>query len=655
MSHLPTNAAVENASLLAQQTPGTVVFHGRYKHSNSGREIRESSELWLKRTEEGVLTALAVVPFMNSTEIAACDKAGRFTSHETLSRASGGHPAMQVKLEFEDGQALLTRRGLRQDCDRKTLVVPSGASFDPNSRPDAYCAANILLRAFPAKAGKAEEFRVFDWDNSGDGLADYLIRVEHIGKERVEVPAGVFEANHWVLTQKTSADTWFKKRAGHTTDFWVLDNNVIVRIRRNREPYEVALLDYTAPEKLPGQVSGPSIGTTAAPANSAAGNLGKYASEWAAFVREVDQSYPFFELKGIRRDWAQAKARLSEEVKTCAFDGKFLWIVSEAIRCLRDAHMGVRPAKDPVFDWPKRYYPGVSFMPATKGRVVVMGSEAYTDVLKTGTVVTKIDGQDARAVLEEKAMEAWGAESPYPVFVSSPQRARLFAYRWPLISSSNRTHTLHYLSGGEERELRMSCDVEPRGWPHTYNMPTGLSRSGSLSCTRLASGAGYIYLRSVGDETAAGLRKALEAHPNAKGWIVDLRGNGGGGYDTNLLAQLKAMPRPVVALVDAGCISAGETLARDLVELAGAHLMGARTAGASSSKREWQFPSGFGSVTFSTRSRWRSDGQPIEFNGIVPDEEIEALPEEVARGLNSEILRAEEYLGKLKAENRKLK
>jgi hypothetical protein len=48
----------------------------------------------------------------------------------------------------------------------------------------------------------------------------------------------------------------------------------------------------------------------------------------------------------------------------------------------------------------------------------------------------------------------------------------------------------------------------------------------------------------------------------------------------------------------------------------------------------------------STRSRWRNDGKPIEFNGIQPDEEIEAVPEEVAQGINSEIRRGEEYLAR---------
>jgi C-terminal processing protease CtpA/Prc len=284
-------------------------------------------------------------------------------------------------------------------------------------------------------------------------------------------------------------------------------------------------------------------------------------------------------------------------------------------------------------------------MPATQNRVVVMSAEAHAEILTPGTVITKIDGREARAVLEEKAKVAWSADSPYWAPVSSPQRARLIAYRWPLIASSNRTHTLHYQSDGSEQALRVTCEIEPRGWPHTYNLPANLTRADrSLSYTQLPSGTGFLYLRSVGEATAEAMRQAVAAYPNAKGWIIDLRGNGGGGYDTNLLAQLKALPRPVAVLIDAGCISAGETLARDLAQLAGARLMGSRTAGASSAKRQWQFPSGLASVTFSTRSRWRSDGQPIEFNGITPDEEIEAVPEEVAQGRNSEILRAEEYL-----------
>lgn len=110
--------------------------------------------------------------------------------------------------------------------------------------------ANILLRAFALGERETKDFYVYDWDNNGEGFVNYTIRVRHAGREKVQVPAGTFEANHLVLTQMSSADTWFKKRAGDVTEFWVLDNHAIVRVLRHREPYEMTLLDYTVPEKL---------------------------------------------------------------------------------------------------------------------------------------------------------------------------------------------------------------------------------------------------------------------------------------------------------------------------------------------------------------------------------------------------------------------
>jgi hypothetical protein len=624
--------------------PGVLVFHGRYQHRNTGRAIEQPSVLWVKQTPDGAITARAEAPFMNATEITWGDAQHRIVRSQMGSPASGNRPVYRAEFEFAPGRALFTRRGGRQDLDRQELKVPVGAWFDPNARPDAYCAANVLLRAFAVKQDEAKEFRVFDMDNAGEALADYTIRMQNVGPEPVEVPAGTFAANHYVLTQVTSADTWFKKRAGHVTDFWVLDNHVIVRIVRHREPYEVALLDYTVPAKLPGHLAA-AVAKPAAPENPRLTNaLAASAADLAAFFKEVDANYPFFELKGIRADWQQTKAHLSEQVKTCSSASEFLGLVTEAIACLRDAHMGLSNAQAPLPAWPKRYYAGVSFLPATSNRVVVMSViDTLAGQLKPGAVVAQIDGREARSVLEEQAKANWSAENPY--LVSSPQRARLFAYRFPMAGPRGQTHTMRFQAEGREQELRVAGTIEARGWPHTYNQPTNLTRADpTLGYTKLGSGAGYMYLRNVDTETAAGMGQALAAHPDAKGWIVDLRGNGGGGYDNALLDRLKTIPPPVAVLIDAGCISAGETLARDLAQLARARLLGSRTAGASSSKRQWTFPSGIASIMLSTRSRWRSDGQPIEFNGIQPDVETEAVPEEVAQGLNSEILRAQEWL-----------
>ena len=97
-----------------------------------------------------------------------------------------------------------------------------------------------------------------------------------------------------------------------------------------------------------------------------------YASDLAAFFDEVDKSYPFFELKGIGDDWAATKKRLAAKVRTCRSDEAFLGLVVEAIRCLRDSHMWVRSEKAKAPPPPKQYYSGISFLPATENRVVVL-------------------------------------------------------------------------------------------------------------------------------------------------------------------------------------------------------------------------------------------------------------------------------------------
>ena len=241
-----SNAPMPRADELA----GKLVFHGHYRHRSRGREFESPSELWVKASADGSLNALADVPFMKSSDLASGDSENQLISYRSGSNPSGNRKGFSISLKLADGKVFLTRRGVRASCDNKEIEVPKGAWFDPNSRPDSYCAANILLRAFALSEGQTKEFHVYDWDNQGEGFADYNIRVAHKGKEKVQVPAGTFEANHLVLTQTSSGDTWFKKRAGHITEFWVLDNHVIIRVLRHREPYEMVLLDYDIPEKL---------------------------------------------------------------------------------------------------------------------------------------------------------------------------------------------------------------------------------------------------------------------------------------------------------------------------------------------------------------------------------------------------------------------
>jgi len=366
-----------------------------------------------------------------------------------------------------------------------------------------------------------------------------------------------------------------------------------------------------------------------------------YEEDMVAFVQQVDAACPFLELKGITQDWERAKPELLQRARECTSDEEFLQIVIDAIRVLRDGHLGFVETKVELPPWPERYFPGLNLLPAADERVVVMYAPRHLAMLTTGTVVTKIDGVDARRFLEQRSAEAWEAGG----FFSSPQRARMFEYRLALRGAQGQEHTIGYLNEGEEHSVTVACERTARGWPHTYNLPSDLKQVGrSFFYTKLADEVGYMVLRRVDPSIPEGIDEALRAHPKLRGWIVDMRGNGGGGYDRDLIDKIKRFPRPVAVLIDAGCISAGETLARDFRRYAGARLFGARSGGSSSSKKTWSFPSGLASIRFPVRTRWRSDGEPIEFNGIDPDVEVEAVPEELQAGHNSAIVRGQEYV-----------
>jgi hypothetical protein len=383
----------------------------------------------------------------------------------------------------------------------------------------------------------------------------------------------------------------------------------------------------------------------ASPANAQSDFKKSYVSDMKAFVDHAQANYPFFDLKGIRKDWKATSKRLEKAAKKCKNDADFMNLVDEGVACLRDAHMYVTETKVKMPRRESSFFTGVSFMPATEDRVVIMFPPSGKGAsLKTGQVVLTINGKDARKVLEERAEETWEKGGSF----SSLQRARFFEYRYGLSGESGDKFTLVCLDGKKKKTYKLSCRAEKSGWPHTYNLPKDLKQVGkSFYYSKLESGVGYMYLRRVDSSITEGMTEALANMTDVSGWIVDMRGNSGGGYNSDLTDQIKAIKDaelPVAVITDAGCISAGETLARDFVNIAEAQIFGTVSAGSSSSKKNWTFPSGIATVKFSTRSRSGLDGKVIEFYGITPHEITEVVPEEALAGENSSIKRAEEYL-----------
>jgi len=241
----------EPAPELLEQASGTITLNALYRHKSRGHVIDVPEHRWVKTGPDGSITTVCNLPFMQSTYLAAGGPQG-FQLYEIHRDRPAEDPDYHLVMDFEPGQAIVSRTGIREDWDKKVFEVPPGAVFDPNTRPDPYCALQVFERAFTVAGGQSIEVDAYDWDNTGDGLAFYKLEVKNVGYEEVTAPCGRFEATHVVIQQLTSADTWFKKRAGHVTDVWLLADGTIVRVLRHREPYEIELLAFSAPETLPG-------------------------------------------------------------------------------------------------------------------------------------------------------------------------------------------------------------------------------------------------------------------------------------------------------------------------------------------------------------------------------------------------------------------
>ncbi len=369
-----------------------------------------------------------------------------------------------------------------------------------------------------------------------------------------------------------------------------------------------------------------------------------YQKDLGAFFKEIKANYPFFEVKGIHKDWQARKKALLKRVRSCKTDADFIAIATDSLKGLRDGHARFTEIRPKLEEREPEHSPGLVFLPASGDRVVIAATTRELErKLPRGTVVERIDGKKARTFLDGRGQQAWKDGG----FFSSPQRARFFEYRLALAGKRGAKHILDVRAGKKKRKVTVRAQHAVKGWLHLYNPPAGLQQSAKSAWhVELEGETGYIWLRRMDNTAEDGVRKAIEAHQGMKGWIVDLRGNTGGGYDRSLKTLIKKLGRKVAVIIDAGSVSAAETFSRDLVNVCKARVFGARTAGSSSSKKVWRFPSGIASIRYSVRSRSGVGGQPIEFHGIEPDVELEADPEDVAAGRNTEIVAALAWLKK---------
>jgi carboxyl-terminal processing protease len=185
---------------------------------------------------------------------------------------------------------------------------------------------------------------------------------------------------------------------------------------------------------------------------------------------------------------------------------------------------------------------------------------------------------------------------------------------------------------------------------------------------------GYIRIRTFSDDrpiaefVAEALRNGNAR--GAQGWILDLRGNGGGllrhiqqtaglwlgnkpiGIEidrqrrrTTLTAEGRPLSvnQPLVVLVDRESSSGAEILAAALREHGVAHLVGTTTAGSVGVAQSLDLPDG-SSVQLTVRRFLSSTGAPIDRVGVAPDEFVELTEQDLANGDDPQLERAAQYL-----------
>jgi C-terminal processing protease CtpA/Prc len=385
----------------------------------------------------------------------------------------------------------------------------------------------------------------------------------------------------------------------------------------------------------------------------------KYAKDVEFLLSECGKkAASLLQRKGV--DWDAVEKEFRAAVKAVKSDPEHLKLCSRLLARLRDGHAGVVDTK---VKWPDeskgRRWGGPGAFLACEGDVVLVKNvwgPAKDAGLEAGMRLDQIDGKPARAWLDAKVAELRDTTG-----YSTDQQALYAACHWGL-GGWDETKIVFTPQGGKAvtvpRDATMSTVPSGPAFP-----PAKLKSVGRQSYGKTASGFAYVHLRDVPDDLAGQLDTALADVGDAPGLILDCRANGGGGTDHDAVfsrfvaagqtwrgaksAGKSPYSGPMVVILDAGVRSAGETVAGMFISTGRAYVIGeSATAGMSSRKETLAVPSGLFTVRIAVQSQGRNlnGGRGIEGIGVAPQELVPYAREDLAKGVDTLIRRAEELL-----------
>jgi carboxyl-terminal processing protease len=189
----------------------------------------------------------------------------------------------------------------------------------------------------------------------------------------------------------------------------------------------------------------------------------------------------------------------------------------------------------------------------------------------------------------------------------------------------------------------------------------------------LAGNIGYLRLFGFSQSGQGELLQAMREFEakSPKGWIIDLRTNGGGelplllsllskflkegpfGYEIDKQGRRAALgpdgsylarQHPIVVLVSDSTSSAAELFARAVQHYQAATVVGTKTAGCVGIANRFPLPDG-SQISVTVRKLLGPDGEELNRAGVVPNEVVEVSRTELAAGKDPQLQRALRLLG----------
>ena len=357
-----------------------------------------------------------------------------------------------------------------------------------------------------------------------------------------------------------------------------------------------------------------------------------YPATLRALHAHIGKVHPNFAMKGI--EWEKVGEELlpsAAEVKT---EQEFGLLVEEMVARLEDSHAVVLEgtARPPASPDLQQWDPGLACTIDDRGRPVVYvvdpGSPAHKAGVRPGMAVVSVDGIPA-----ERAIERTMARHRKYAGYSSDRVLRYDAVRMFCKTKEKGAKVRIELEDVDGRKTSIEATAD-RGFRYLPRLPVprpGINDSANVSWAKLKGGIGYIYVRRIPGGLDALLDAALKGLDDLRGLILDVRGNSGGGFDTNTAFRNfdkspdPARPHyagPIAILIDERTISAGEGWASWFLAKKRARFFGSTTAGASCRKETYPLDNGLYQVVVPVKAYPGFLDRPIEPRGLEPDVEV---------------------------------